>query len=247
MTVYVDPETWMDRLYDPAEPDTHSAAVEPEPEPDDGAVEADMAEDDGDEHERAEQPEREPRPHPRWRIRRQPQQEPDAKPVFTKRISTPAAAQASSLTARRKRRLAATAYTGTAAVTGWGVGLVTAEEQWLNSSAVAPAGWAALWLAGAAGCAAWGCVRRITMPRLMRPLVAAAATAAGSKGGTPLVHALAVHGVHPAAVMPLVTGLVLCGASWRIIDRRTRHWWPPLAWLMRVPSASAALALALYH
>ena len=29
-------------------------------------------------------------------------------------------------------------------------------------------------------------------------------------------------------------------------DRRTRHWWPPLAWCARIPLATAVLALALW-
>jgi hypothetical protein len=45
----------------------------------------------------------------------------------------------------------------------------------------------------------------------------------------------------PAVLVGL--GLITACA---LIDRRTRYWWPPLAWVCRIPLASALLALALY-
>lgn len=47
----------------------------------------------------------------------------------------------------------------------------------------------------------------------------------------------------PAA---LVLGIGGCIALAHIWDRRTRHWWPGLAWAARIPLASALLALGLY-
>ncbi|MGV4930293.1 hypothetical protein [Streptomyces sp. HJ7] len=44
----------------------------------------------------------------------------------------------------------------------------------------------------------------------------------------------------------LVLGLGICGAAAWLVDRRTRHWWPPLAWVCRAPLATAVLALCLY-
>jgi hypothetical protein len=49
---------------------------------------------------------------------------------------------------------------------------------------------------------------------------------------------------HISTALLLGTGLVI-GAG-HFVDRRTRHWWPPLAWACRIPLASALLALALY-
>ncbi|WP_435246365.1 hypothetical protein [Streptomyces sp. NRRL F-5630] len=44
----------------------------------------------------------------------------------------------------------------------------------------------------------------------------------------------------------LVLGIATCLLLAHFLDRRTRHWWPPLAWIARIPLASAILALALY-
>ncbi|WP_432091040.1 hypothetical protein [Streptomyces sp. NRRL F-5630] len=44
----------------------------------------------------------------------------------------------------------------------------------------------------------------------------------------------------------LVLGIATCLLVAHFLDRRTRHWWPPLAWIARIPLASAILALALY-
>jgi hypothetical protein len=49
---------------------------------------------------------------------------------------------------------------------------------------------------------------------------------------------------HISAALTLGAGITIaCGA---LIDRRTRHWWGPLPWLCRTPTATAVLALALY-
>ena len=40
-----------------------------------------------------------------------------------------------------------------------------------------------------------------------------------------------------------VGGTVLIAHVW---DRRTRHWWPGIAWVARIPLATAVLALALW-
>lgn len=49
---------------------------------------------------------------------------------------------------------------------------------------------------------------------------------------------------HISAALTLGAGITLtCGV---LIDRRTRHWWGPLPWLCRIPTATAVLAVALY-
>ncbi|MGW1306502.1 hypothetical protein ACWD5R_43680 [Streptomyces sp. NPDC002514] len=44
----------------------------------------------------------------------------------------------------------------------------------------------------------------------------------------------------------LALGVGICLVTAGVWDRRTRHWWPPLAWAARIPLASAVTALALY-
>jgi hypothetical protein len=44
----------------------------------------------------------------------------------------------------------------------------------------------------------------------------------------------------------MILGAAVVGAAVALIDRRTRHWWWPLAWVCRIPLATAILALALY-
>lgn len=44
----------------------------------------------------------------------------------------------------------------------------------------------------------------------------------------------------------LVLGLGGCLVIAHFWDRRTRHWWPGLAWVARIPLATAVLALALW-
>jgi hypothetical protein len=51
------------------------------------------------------------------------------------------------------------------------------------------------------------------------------------------------HAGVPAALILGVGGCVVLAHVW---DRRTRHWWPGLAWAARIPLASALLALGLY-
>lgn len=52
---------------------------------------------------------------------------------------------------------------------------------------------------------------------------------------------------HDAGLGPaLIVGAAICAAARLLVDRRTRGWWPPLAWVCRAPLASAVLALLLY-
>jgi hypothetical protein len=44
----------------------------------------------------------------------------------------------------------------------------------------------------------------------------------------------------------LVVGVGGCLLIAHVWDRRTRHWWPVLAWAARIPLATAVLALALW-
>ncbi|MGW5352190.1 hypothetical protein ACWERV_16975 [Streptomyces sp. NPDC004031] len=52
------------------------------------------------------------------------------------------------------------------------------------------------------------------------------------------------HDTSTGGALALGTGLITATAV--LVDRRTRGWWPPLAWACRIPLASALLALALY-
>lgn len=44
----------------------------------------------------------------------------------------------------------------------------------------------------------------------------------------------------------LILGIGSCLAIAHVLDRRTRHWWIGLAWIARIPLATAITALALY-
>lgn len=76
------------------------------------------------------------------------------------------------------------------------------------------------------------------------------ASAAGAGWGLGLYHRFAwalddcgtSQGVSAALVLG-VGGSLLIAHFW---DRRTRHWWPGIAWVARIPLATALLALALY-
>lgn len=76
------------------------------------------------------------------------------------------------------------------------------------------------------------------------------ASAAGAGWGLglyqPFADALADCGATTSTGGALVVGIggtVLIAHVW---DRRTRHWWPGIAWLARIPLATAVLALALW-
>ncbi len=64
--------------------------------------------------------------------------------------------------------------------------------------------------------------------------------------GPPIKHAIESCGREAGIGASLVLGVGICGVIAVVVDRRTRHWWPPLAWVCRAPLASAVLALCLY-
>ncbi|MGJ5898568.1 hypothetical protein ACSCBZ_42520 [Streptomyces niveiscabiei] len=61
----------------------------------------------------------------------------------------------------------------------------------------------------------------------------------------PLAAALADCG-HDSTGGALVLGFGTCLLIAETWDRRTRHWWPGIAWAARIPLATAVLALALW-
>jgi hypothetical protein len=58
-------------------------------------------------------------------------------------------------------------------------------------------------------------------------------------------HAIADCGTHSISGA-LVLGLGSCLLIAHVWDRRTRHWWPGIAWVARIPLATALTALALW-
>lgn len=64
--------------------------------------------------------------------------------------------------------------------------------------------------------------------------------------GPPIKHLLEECGREAGIGASLIVGVGICGAAAVLVDRRTRHWWPPLAWVCRAPLAAAVLALLLY-
>jgi hypothetical protein len=182
-------QTWWDRLYDPTNHDTYDHAddrAEPdEPEPEDEPVDepADRnppwwsvrgnrrQEDDGQDDEIEEEEDLEEEPA-------EPRDRPQRPGTYRRRRRT---------VDTRPARWRWALYNGTAAGTGWGLGL----ERYLNSAITS-------------------CARE-TNP-----------------------------------VAGIILGLGMAAVIRIFIDSRTRYWWPPLAWFLRIPLASAVLALALY-
>jgi hypothetical protein len=84
-------------------------------------------------------------------------------------------------------------------------------------------------------------------PRTRRFLYNGSATGAGWGLGLyqQCAHALADCG-QTSTSGALVLGVGTCILVAHFWDRRTRHWWPGLAWAARIPLATAILALALW-
>jgi hypothetical protein len=85
-------------------------------------------------------------------------------------------------------------------------------------------------------------------PRTRKLLYNASAAAAGWGLGLyqQCAHALAVCGQQYSISGALTLGIggsLLVAHVW---DRRTRHWWPGIAWAARIPLATCLLALALW-
>lgn len=76
------------------------------------------------------------------------------------------------------------------------------------------------------------------------------ASAAGAGWGLGLYHqfagALADCGTNYSISGALVLGAGGIALIAHVWDRRTRHWWPGIAWCARIPLATAVLALALW-
>ncbi|WP_328732037.1 hypothetical protein OHT20_18640 [Streptomyces caniferus] len=85
-------------------------------------------------------------------------------------------------------------------------------------------------------------------PRAQRLLYNGSAAALGwvLHIGPPIKHVIEECGREASIGASLVLGIGICGAVAVLVDRRTRHWWPPLAWVCRAPLATAVLALLLY-
>ncbi|SEM82871.1 hypothetical protein [Streptacidiphilus jiangxiensis] len=141
----------------------------------------------------------------------------------------------------KTRRLA---YDASATAIGWGIGMVRWDAELLAGSHIAPAAYAATVLVLGAGAGTWALTRMLALP-LRLCAVTLATTAAYGEGGE-ACQLMAAHAVDPTFAVPAVTAIGLITAGWWI-SRRTRHWWPPLAWLLRAPLGCALVAAAVYH
>jgi hypothetical protein len=85
-------------------------------------------------------------------------------------------------------------------------------------------------------------------PRTRSALYNAGAAGAGWVLGLygPFAAALDDCGSNYSVSGALVVGVGGCLIIAHVWDRRTRHWWPGLAWAARIPLATAVLALALW-
>lgn len=57
---------------------------------------------------------------------------------------------------------------------------------------------------------------------------------------------LAACGAEASVGAALFLGAGVCALTYMAVDRRTRGWWPPLAWVCHIPYATAVAALLLY-
>jgi hypothetical protein len=85
-------------------------------------------------------------------------------------------------------------------------------------------------------------------PRTRRFLYNASAAGTGWLLGLyqQLAHAITDCGKTTSIAGALVLGIGMCLLIAHLWDRRTRHWWPGIAWAARIPLATALVALALY-
>lgn len=85
-------------------------------------------------------------------------------------------------------------------------------------------------------------------PRTRRALYDATAAGTGWLLGLYRLFATALDdcGTHYSTAGALVLGIGGCAVIAHVWDRRTRHWWPGIAWAARIPLATAILALAIW-
>jgi hypothetical protein len=85
-------------------------------------------------------------------------------------------------------------------------------------------------------------------PKTRRALYNASAAGAGWGLGLyqQCAHALADCGQQYSISGALTLGIGGCLLVAHLWDRRTRHWWPGIAWAARIPLATLILALALW-
>jgi hypothetical protein len=115
-----------------------------------------------------------------------------------------------------------------------------APQPYAETVAAAPSAAGRGWLpAGATG---------ITLNPRARRLVyngSAAAIGWGLGLGPAVRDFIAACGQEAGTLPAFIVGLAVCGSVSLLVDRRTRGWWAPLAWVLRAPLASVVLALAL--
>ncbi|MGW3425658.1 hypothetical protein [Streptomyces phaeochromogenes] len=99
------------------------------------------------------------------------------------------------------------------------------------------------------GLAALGGGLWLAIRKKSRLLAATSFVVAGvgyADGGTRAVDYMTAHGFDPAIVTPVGSALLFVSLTWWFIDRRTANWFPPLACVMRTPTAAIGLALIFY-
>lgn len=85
-------------------------------------------------------------------------------------------------------------------------------------------------------------------PRTRKALYNASAAGAGWGLGLyqQCAHAIADCGQQTSTIGALTLGIGSCLLIAHVWDRRTRHWWPGIAWVARIPLATTVLAVALW-
>lgn len=98
------------------------------------------------------------------------------------------------------------------------------------------------------GESARGVAEGLVQPRARWLLYSVPAAAAGwwSGLGAEMQGWLADCGRAYSVSTALLLGFGVCAVTAMAVDARTRHWWPPLAWICHIPHATAVTALLLY-
>lgn len=147
-------------------------------------------------------------------------------------------------------------FNASAAVVGYGVGLVPLLGQMLPAAENGAVGILSLVLAAGSGYAAWQVTRPAEVQKILpvaplsRVIIATGAAEIGRRFAPAPVEWINQYGTEwglgPDSVSLLLTAGGMCGGLWWLIDRRVRAWHWLGRWVLRIPLASALCAAALY-
>ncbi|MFI1535537.1 hypothetical protein [Streptomyces anandii] len=181
---------------------------------------------------------------------------PAKKPAARRGPRLPVATTPKSRAKVSSSHLRAIAFTGSAALFGYSVGLVRLLGAFLPAADHGATGTVGALLALAAAIGTWrvlgvpGVAVILPSPMISR-IIACVIVAVSARSIAPDTVAWLnrygrLAGLDASAVALLVTSAGMCCGLYWAIDRRFRTVWWPVRWLARIPLASAVLAVALY-